>query len=83
MMVLQIELKYYSDQKVELLKHHKGQIALIKAAKLEGTFTTHEEAFSAGVQKFGNVPFLIQHIQEDDEFVQHPSLSVGIISAHS
>lgn len=81
-MVLEVELKYYLDQKVELLTHYKGQFALIKDAGLEGTFTTHEEAFSAGVEKFGNVPFLIQHIQEEDEFIQHPSLTVGLISAH-
>ena len=82
MMALETELQYYEEQKAELLKHYEGQFALIRGAELVGTFTTHEEAFTAGVENFGNVPFLIQTIEEETEFIQHPSLAVGIISAH-
>ena len=80
-MVLDVELSFYQSTKAELLKHYTGQYALIKGQELVGTFSTHEQAFSAGVQKFGNVPFLVQSIQEEEEFIQHPSLAVGIISA--
>ena len=81
-MALEMERKYYEEQKVELLKHYKGQFALIKGAQLAGTFTTHKEAFTAGVEKFGNVPFLVQQVEEEQELIQHPSLTVGLISAH-
>jgi len=82
-MVLDTELKYYENMKAELLAHHEGQYALIKGNQLVGTFSTLEEAFTAGVEHFGNVPFLIQFVQEEEEIIQHPSLAVGIISAHS
>lgn len=82
-MVLDMELKYYENMKAELLAHHRGQYALIKGNQLVGTFSTLEEAFTAGVEQFGNVAFLIQFVQEEEEFIQHPSLAVGIISAHS
>ena len=81
-MVLEVELKYYEEQKPELLAHYKGQYVLIKETKLIGVFSTDEEAFTAGVDQLGNVPFLIQWVREDEEFIQQPSLSVGIISAH-
>jgi len=82
-MALKTELRFYNDQKEELLKHYKGQFALIKGKKLIGTYTTWEEAFNDGVQKLGNVPFLIREVQEKDEVVQFPALLVGAISAGS
>ena len=82
MKALDIERKYYKDQKVELLKHYLGQFALIMGDELIGTFTTHGEAFNTGVNNFGNVAFLIQKVEVEDEVIQHPSLAVGLISAH-
>ena len=81
--VLATELKYYEQQKSELLEHHKDQYVLIKGNELVGVFPTEEAAFTAGVEQLGNVPFLIQLVRENEEFIQHPSLAVGIISAHS
>lgn len=82
-MELKEELEYFISVKEELLKHYKGQFALIKGKELIGTYTTWEEAFNGGVKQLGNVPFLIKQIQEKDEFVQFPALIVGAISAHS
>jgi hypothetical protein len=82
-MELQTELEFYNKQKAELLKHHKGQFALIKGAELVGTYTTWAEAFNDGIKQLGNVPFLIRQIQEKDETVQFPALAVGVINAHS
>ena len=65
------------------LAHHEGQFALIKGDQLVGVFSTEDEAFNVGVAKLGNVPFLIQSIQVNEEFIQQPALAVGIISAHS
>lgn len=80
-MVLEDELEFFDSQKEKLLKHHKGQFALIKGRKLLGTYTTWGEAFDAGVKLFGNVPFLIKRVQEEEEVVQFPALIVGAISA--
>lgn len=83
MMALEIEREYYEEQKAKLLKHYEGKFALIIGSRLVETFTTHEEAFSAGVEQFGNVAFLIQQVQEKDEVVQYPSLAIGLIRANS
>lgn len=82
-MELKEELEYFISVKEELLKHYKGQFALIKGKELIGTYTTWEEAFNDAVEKFGNVLFLIKPVQEEDEFVQFPALIVGAISANS
>lgn len=82
-MALEVERKFFEEQKAELLKHYDGQFALIMGYRLVGTFTTHGEAFSAGVENFGNVAFLIQRVQDEEEVIQHPSLTIGLISADS
>ena len=81
-MALDQELLFFNQIKGELLTHNKGQFALIKATMLVGTFTTWEEAFIAGTKQFGNVPFLIKQVQEQDETAQAPALVVGAICAH-
>ena len=80
-MVLKAELWFYNNQKEELLKHYEGQFALIKGKKLIDTYTTWEEAFNDAIEKFGNSPFLIKPVQEEEEFVQFPALLVGAINA--
>jgi hypothetical protein len=82
-MTLKTELEFYKGQKEKLLKHYKGQFALIKGKKLIGTYTTWEEAFNDGIKQLGNVPFLIREVQEKDEVIQFPTLIVGAISAGS
>lgn len=80
-MELKTELGFYNNQKGELLKHYRGQFALIKGKELIGTYTTWEEAFNDAVEKFGNELFLIKPVQEEDEFVQFPALLVGAVNA--
>lgn len=82
-MVLKTELEFYNNQKEKLLKYYKGQFALIKGKKLIGTYTTWEEAFDDAIEKFGNAPFLIKSVQEEEEFVQFPALLVGAINANA
>ena len=81
-MELQQELEYFMSIKEDLLKHHKGKFALIKGMELVDTYTTWAEAFDAGIERFGNVSFLIKLVQEEDEIVQFPALVVGAINAH-
>jgi len=61
-MSLQKEYEFYLKTKVELLKEHKGKFALIKDESLIGTFDTDQDAYKAGLTKFGNVPFLIVRV---------------------
>jgi hypothetical protein len=82
-MELQQELEYFRSVKADLIRHHKEKFALIKGRELVNTFTTWDEAFNAGIERFGNVSFLIKLIQEEDEKIQIPALVVGAINAHS
>jgi predicted ferric reductase len=82
MTVLEIELEFFTQHKDEWLRYYKGQFALVKGEELIGTFTTRTEAFSAGIGRLGNVPFLIKVVSEEEETVQFPALTVGMINAH-
>lgn len=78
--VLREELSYYQKKKPDFLKTYKDQYVLIKDGKLVGAFTKEEEAYKAGVQKFGNASFLIKKVVENEETAEFPALTVGLIN---
>lgn len=80
-MDLEKELQYFETIKSELLKHHLDQFALIKDEVLLGTFTKMEEAYEEGVNRYGNEPFLIKRIAENESPESLPSLMSGVIRA--
>jgi hypothetical protein len=80
-MALETELEFYNSHKSEWLQHYESKFALIKDRELIGTYTTWQEAFEDGVQKLGNVPFLIKQVQDKEDIIQFPTLIVGAISA--
>jgi hypothetical protein len=69
---LQTELDYFQKNKHMYLKFYKGQFLLIKGVNFAGSFTTEAEAYKAGLEKFGNVPFLIKQVLDDDGTVAFP-----------
>lgn len=75
------EYQFYLKVKADLLKQNRGKFALIKEETLVGTFDTDQDAYKAGLEKFGNVPFLIIRIQEGDERTWIPVLSMGLLNA--
>ncbi len=77
---LQTEVHFYNTHKAEYLKLYKGQFALIKGEQFIGAFTTEAEAYTAGVERFGNQPFLIKQVVENDTTVSFPALTVGAIN---
>ena len=80
-MELEKELAYYNAQREELLSHHEGQFALIKANSCLGYFTTEGEAYEEGVKQFGNQAFLIKQITKEKEINRVPALVLGLINA--
>ncbi len=78
--LLQTELEYFQKHKQEYLKLYKGQFVLIKGESLAGTFTTEAEAYKAGLEKFGNEPFFIKQVLDDDGMVFNPALTVGVLN---
>lgn len=80
--VLQTELAFYTKHKQEYLSNYKGQFVLIKRETFVGAFTTEAQAYKAGIEQFGNQPFLIKQVVEDNDTVSYPALSIGVINAH-
>jgi hypothetical protein len=76
---LQTELEYFQKHKPEYLKLYKGQFVLIKGETFAGAFTTDAEAYQAGLDKFGNEPFLIKQVLDGDDTVSYPALAVGML----
>jgi hypothetical protein len=77
---LQTELNFYEKNKQEYLKLYNGQFVLIKGEQLIGTFTTDAEAYRAGLEKFGNEPFLIKQVLPDGTKVSNPALTLGAMN---
>lgn len=77
---LQTELEYFQKHKQEYLQYYKGQFVLIKGEQFGGSYTTEAEAYKAGLDKFGNVPFLIKPVLDKDETVSYPALTIGVLN---
>lgn len=77
------ELQYFKEHKEDLLKHYKDQYVVIKGDHFLGAYTTEQEAYGAGLDNFGNVPFLIKKVAEVDEILRFPALALGVLNANS
>jgi hypothetical protein len=76
--VLQKELDFFEQQRVELFTQAPGKYALVKDSELIGIFETELEAIRAGYQKIGNKAFLVKHIVEADVPLSFTSFNLGI-----
>ncbi|OGY22815.1 MAG: hypothetical protein A2172_01630 [Candidatus Woykebacteria bacterium RBG_13_40_15] len=79
--VLKKELAFFASKKEEYLKTYKGQFVLIKDSKFMGSYTSAEEAYKDGVEKFKGEPFLVRKVTEEDGTEDIPALTVGVINA--
>jgi len=80
--VLEKEIRFFNQIKPELIKVHKGKVALIKNEQLLGTFTTLEEAYKEGIRRFGKEPFLIKFVDETEEQQTIPALTAHLLHAN-
>jgi len=76
--ILQQELDFFEQQRVELFARAPGKYALVKGTELVGIFDTELEAIRAGYQKIGNEAFLVKHIVEADVPLTFTSFNLGI-----
>jgi len=81
--VLREELAYYESRKSDLLLSHENQFVLIKGQKVVGFYATEEAAYSDGIQKLGNTPFLIKQVLKVDPPQVIPALYFGLIRANA
>jgi hypothetical protein len=63
---LKTELNFFNSKKAEWLLVYEDKYALIKGQVLVETFTTLDEAYVAGVMKFGTDPFLVKQIVKNE-----------------
>jgi hypothetical protein len=82
-MELEKELHYFNERRDEFLAHYEGQHVLIKGDEFAGAFTTEEEAYGAGIDRFGNEPFLIKKVTKEEEMVHLPAYTLGLIYART
>ena len=83
-MTLEKELEYFSAHRAELLETYEGLYVLIKQDEFIGAFTTEKQAYEAGLERFGNQPFLIkQLLRQEDETAHYPALVLGVLHGHS
>lgn len=81
-MELERELKFFESKKKEWLRDYKDKFVLIKGEELIDVFNTLEDAYKEGVKRYGNQPFLIKRVTEEEETETLPALTSGIIHAH-
>ncbi len=79
--MLEQEILFYNTHLKELVTSDLGKYVLIKNNELIGKFNTFDDALSEGARRFGLVPFLIRQIQTDQEEINIPALTLGILNA--
>jgi hypothetical protein len=80
-MPLETELAFFEKAKDELLKNHTGKFALIRGEEFIGAFDTAENAYDAGVAKFGKESFLVKMIAQEPEVYRNQALVLGLMNA--
>lgn len=81
--LLEKELKTYEESKSELIKTSVGKYVLIKDSKIINVFESQNDAIKAGIEAFGNNPFLVKKIEEIEQKQNFTSnlIKVGIKNA--
>ncbi len=66
--MLEKELEVYRLNKANLqLKNANGGFVVIKGEEILGVWETRLDALKIGIEKYGNVSFLIKNIDENNE----------------
>lgn len=62
---------------------HPSQFVLVKDEELIGFFNTQHEALVEGARRFGTDSFLVRQVEESEQLVYIPALTLGILRADS
>jgi len=81
--MLEEELEYYERNLSDWLNHYPGKFVAVVGQDVLGFFDTIDDALQAGARQVGLGSFLVRRIQEVEENVSIPALSLGIIYADS
>jgi hypothetical protein len=65
--MLEIELKIFEESKAQLkVENPSGGFVVIKDEKILGVWNDRQDALRAGIKEYGNVPFLVKSISDED-----------------
>jgi len=64
---LKKEYETYKANLEKLYAEHPQEFVLIKGAEIIDFFKSYEDALKIGLEKFGNVPFLVKKIEKEEE----------------
>jgi hypothetical protein len=81
--MLDKERKYFETHRAEWLKKHPDKFVLVKGEELIGVFSTQQEALVEGARRFGTEAFLVRQVEESEQLVYIPALTLGILRADS
>ncbi len=81
--MLEKERKYFEAHRAEWLKENPEKFFLIKNEELIGVFNTQQEALIEGARRFGIESFLVRQVEESEQLVYIPALTLGLLRADS
>ncbi|MEW5717969.1 MAG: hypothetical protein AB1817_05025 [Chloroflexota bacterium] len=81
--MLDQELRFYQENKAMLLSQYNGKFIVIKGQELIGSFDTINDALAEGARRFGLESFLVRRVQERQEEIRVPALTLGLLNANS
>jgi len=81
--MLEKERKFFEQHRLEWMKNSPGQFVLVKSDELIGTFDTLQAALTEGARRFGTESFLVRQVEEAEQLVYIPALTLGILRANS
>ncbi len=59
------ELKFYLENKEELIKKYEGKVLVIKNAEIVGVYDAVSDAYNFGVENYGLGNFSLQEVKKD------------------
>ena len=81
--MLDQERQFYAENLASWLTQYSGRFALVKARQLIGVYDTDEAAIAEGARLFGLESFLVRRVQEQQETVDIPAITLGLLSANN
>ena len=79
-MPLDAEIKLFESRREEWLKEHEGRFVLIKGNDFS-FFDSDDEAYKAGVDRWGDEAILIKQVLPEDVIEDSPALLYGLLNA--
>jgi hypothetical protein len=80
--MLEQERKFFEENRALWLTKFPGRFVLIKGSELLGTFDTIDEALAEGARRFGLESFLARRVEQVEQEINIPALTLGILRAN-